>query len=208
MLDTAWSYVREKNVYLPIFLLLTLILTACQPARREEPAAAPAAQAPPAAETSTQAEGEPLQSSFEVKVGTPVSAQARGESRSAHVALTGSYVFDKDAFATCAYFPNKSFQVSFQVERYPFVVLKLENFQGAGDYDAQVWVRGNYSGEVVKISRGPIKAKIVVAPTDATTGKSQISGSFEGTYKGEAGSGTAVGRFENCLYELAEKNEG
>jgi len=131
-----------------------------------------------------------------------VQGQERGTSQAAHIVLTGSYKVDAEASGNCAVFPNKSLQVGFVVLDRPWIVLQVENFHGAGDYDAEGRVRANYSGETIRQSRGPVKAKIEVAAPVGGERRNEISGSFTGTYQGDAGGGTISGTFKNCLYEL------
>ncbi len=137
----------------------------------------------------------------------PVEAQARGTSQKAHLVLTGSQKYDADARSNCALFPNKTFQVALNIPGAPFFVLRIENFQGAGQYDADARVRANFSGEVIRQSRGAAKATITVVKSAQPGGQDAISGSFSGSYRGEAGEGTVSGSFERCLYELPEFNQ-
>ncbi|HXU32181.1 MAG TPA: hypothetical protein VN851_16550 [Thermoanaerobaculia bacterium] len=166
-------------------------------------AATPAATAPPVAETTDPAsaavsdlEPPPMTS------GPLPHAVGRGTSKDGHLVLTGNFTADKDAFVTCAAFPGNSFQISLAIGDSPTIVLVLENFHGAGDYDAESRLRADYFGEGIRQSRGKAKAKIEVAPPTGTETRSVISGSFTGTYNGEAGKGTISAKFDKCLYEL------
>ncbi len=136
----------------------------------------------------------------------PVQAQARGTSQSAHLALTGDQKYEGDARSTCALFPNKTFQIALNIPGAPFFVLRIENFHGAGVYDSDARVRANFSGEVVRQSRGVAKTTITVVKSAQPGGPDAISGSFSGPYQGDAGKGTVTGNFERCLYELPEFN--
>src|SRR5947199_9503972 len=66
--------------------------------------------------------------------GQAIQGRARGESAAAHLALTGAYQGDSAAMAVCTLNPDKAFQVTFQAPGQPEVVLRLENFKGAGTY--------------------------------------------------------------------------
>lgn len=136
----------------------------------------------------------------------PVVAQARGKSQTAHLVLTGSQKYDADARSNCALFPNKTFQIALNIPGAPFFVLQLPDFHGAGEYDGDARVRQNFSGEVIRQSRGVAKTTITVIKAAEPGGQDAISGSFSGTYRGEAGEGTVSGNFENCLYELPDFN--
>lgn len=137
----------------------------------------------------------------------PVQAQARGTSEKAHLAMTGSQKFEGEAASNCALFPNKTFQIALNIPRAPFFVLQIENFHGAGEYDADARVRANFSGEVIRQSRGMAKATITVVKSAQPDGQDAISGSFSGSYQGDAGKGTVSGNFERCLYQLPEFNQ-
>jgi hypothetical protein len=126
--------------------------------------------------------------------GTP-----RGEAVRGHLTLTGDYRVDRAALVTCALFPNRSFQVAFTTPEAPYVFLYFKTFQGAGSYDAEARVRANYSGESMRVSRGPTRAEIRVVPAPGNS--DLISGSFQGEYKGEGGKGTVAGTFESCRYQ-------
>jgi hypothetical protein len=126
----------------------------------------------------------------------------RGTSREGHLVLTGDYKYDEDAVVTCASFPNGTLQISLGLHDSPIIVLVLDKVHGSGDYDAESRLRATYTGEGIRQSRGPAKAKLRIAPPTEGEPRSGISGSFEGKVAGEAGTTTVTGTFENCFYEL------
>jgi hypothetical protein len=130
-----------------------------------------------------------------------IRAQARGQSAAAHLVLAGSYKADAAADAFCTLNADKAFQVSFNVPGKPQVVLRIEGFQGAGQFEGETRIRANYSGENVHQSRGKARVKVEVS---AESPGSLVSGSFSGDYDGEAGKGTVSGSFERCPYELTD----
>ncbi len=123
----------------------------------------------------------------------------RGEATSAHLTLTGAYVIDRDGGVVCAFFPNQSLQVTFRAPQAPFVILYLKDWKGAGPYEADARIRATYSGETIRVSRGPVHAEIQSAP--GPQGGDVLAGSFSGTFNGEAGKGTVAGKFAGCLYK-------
>jgi hypothetical protein len=131
--------------------------------------------------------------------GQVVRAQARGQAAAAHLTLGGAYKGDADAEAFCTLNPDKAFQVSFNVPGQPQMVLRVENFQGAGTYTGETRIRAIYSGETIHQSRGKAPATVTVVDGKPAL----ISGSFRGDYKGEAGAGTVAGSFDRCPYEIA-----
>ncbi|HEV7669617.1 MAG TPA: hypothetical protein VGS22_13920 [Thermoanaerobaculia bacterium] len=135
----------------------------------------------------------------------PVEAQAAGKGMKAHLALTGDQKFEADATSSnCALQPNKTLQVGINIPRAPFFVLQIQNFHGAGEYDADSKVRANYSGEVFLTSSGVAKTTITVVKSAQPGGADAISGTFAGPYEGRGGKGNVSGSFENCLYKLPE----
>lgn len=125
---------------------------------------------------------------------------ARGDAASAHVRLSGAYTVDKDARVVCAVYPNGDLQVSFQAPPGPQVVLRLPGYRGAGAYSAEARVRANYTGESSRQSRGPAQARLTVEEVARPEAGSLISGSFQGRYGGEAGTGEVAGSFERCVH--------
>jgi hypothetical protein len=132
--------------------------------------------------------------------GRVTQGRARGESAAAHLTLTGAYQNDSAALAVCTLNPDKAFQVTFHAPGQPEVVLRLENFKGAGTYTGEVRVRGTYTGDSYRTSKGAPPVTVTVVPGQPN---SLVSGSFRTTeYKGESGTGTVSGSFERCPYEL------
>lgn len=177
------------------------------PAATEPTAAAPGGSTEPAVPNQDAATNSDVTPDPAFRNLPPVVAQARGKSQTAHLVLTGSQKYDADARSNCALFPNKTFQIALNIPGAPFFVLRIADFHGAGEYDADALVRANFSGEVIRQSRGVAKATITVVKSAQPGGQDAISGSFSGPYKGEAGQGTVSGNFESCLYELPEFNQ-
>jgi len=177
------------------------------PAAATEPVAAPGASPEPSVPNQDAATNSDVTPDPAFRNLPPVEAQARGKSQKAHLLLTGSHKFDADARSNCALFPNKTFQIALNIPGAPFFVLLIEDFRGAGEYDADARVRANFSGEVIRQSRGVAKTTITVVKSAQPGGRDAISGSFSGSYQGDAGKGTVSGSFESCLYELPEFNQ-
>ena len=131
--------------------------------------------------------------------GQAVHGRARGESPAAHLTVTGDYRGDGAATAVCALNPDKAFQVTFHAPDQPEVILRVENFHGAGAYTGEVRVRSTYTGEAFRQSKGAPPVTITVIPGQPT---SLVSGSFHADYQGEAGAGTVSASFDRCPSEL------
>jgi len=130
--------------------------------------------------------------------GQPIHAQGRGESAASHLTVKGDYQVDAEPPTFCTLNVDRAFQVTWRAS--PEVVLRIENFKGAGEYVGDTRVRTTYTGEAYRTSRG--KAKVSIQVTPAASG-SLISGSFSSDYTGESGKGTVSGSFERCPYDLA-----
>jgi len=163
--------------------------------------AAPAETASPPAEAPSEAPST-VPASTETPASSPKDHKERGTSREGHLVITGDYKYDEDAVVTCAYFENGTLQVSLGLHDSPIIVLVLDKLHGTGDYDALTQLRATYTGEGIRSSRGPAKAKLVITPPTAGEPRSGIAGTFEGKVAGEAGTATVTGTFENCFYEL------
>ena len=175
-------------------------------AASQAPAAPAEAASPPPAEAPSEAPS-PVPASTETPASSPKDHKERGTSREGHLVITGDYKYDEDAVVTCAYFENGTLQVSLALHDSPIIVLVLDKLHGTGDYDALTQVRTTYTGEGIRSSRGPAKAKLVITPPTAGEPRSGIAGTFEGKVAGEAGTATVTGTFGNCYYELP-KNKG
>lgn len=172
---TLPSSSRLSRILGPLLCLAALALPACQ------------RQAPPPEEKSAGPDGQAIH------------GRARGESAAAHLAVTGAYRGDGAATAVCALNPDKAFQVTFHAPDQPEVILRVENFHGAGSYTGEVRVRSTYTGEAFRQSKGAPPVTLTVVPGEPT---SLVSGSFRAAYQGEAGAGTVSGSFDRCPYEL------
>lgn len=174
----------------------------------EETAASQAPAAPAEVAPTPPAEApSPVPASTETPASSSDVHKERGTSREGHLVLTGDYKYDEDAVVTCAYFENGTLQVSLGLHDSPIIVLVLDKLHGTGDYDALTQLRATYTGEGIRSSRGPAKAKLVITPPTAGEPRSGIAGTFEGKVAGEAGTTTITGTFQNCFYELP-KNKG
>lgn len=179
------------------------------------PASAPAPATPEGGAARVAAEGGAARASDGAAAaagagGAPAAARgtARGDAASAHVRLSGAYKVDKDARVVCAVYPNGDLQVSFQAPPGPQVVLRLPAYRGAGAYSAEARVRANYTGESSRQSRGPAQARLTVETVAQPEAGSLISGSFQGTYSGEAGTGEVAGSFERCVHAADHGDRG
>ncbi len=90
--------------------------------------------------------------------GQPIHAQARGKSASSRVIVKGDYQVDTEPPTFCTLNADKAFQITWRTT--PEVVLRIENFRGAGEYEGEARVRSTYTGEAYRTSKGQAKVSI------------------------------------------------
>jgi hypothetical protein len=77
------------------------------------------------------------------------------------------------------------------------VAVRIEDFRGSGPHQAHLFVTGRSETGALVTSEG--EANVDLRQQGGTEG-AVVSGSFHGTYEGEAGDGSIEGRFGSCNY--------
>ena len=113
----------------------------------------------------------------------------------AHLTLAGAVTFDGDFGAACDLSADKSLEVTFSQEGAPQVQMRLPSFTADGEYPATV---------VVKETSGAARewtgtAKVQVKSREMGKKRTAYNGTFDGTYQGQAGTGTLNGNFRRCI---------
>ena len=76
----------------------------------------------------------------------------------------------------------------------PTVAVRIEDYRGSGPYQAHLFVTGRSETGALVTSEG--EANVDLRQQQGAL----VSGSFHGTYGGEAGQGSIEGRFGSCSY--------
>lgn len=79
----------------------------------------------------------------------------------------------------------------------PTVAMRIEDYRGSGPYQAHLFVTGRSETGALVTSEGEARADL---RQEGGAGGTSISGSFHGSYGGEAGKGSVAGRFGSCNY--------
>lgn len=129
---------------------------------------------------------------------------------------TGRPSFRGGSKPRCVLHDEHGLQVNFRTgdPDVPAVVLRIEDFQGAGDYRGRLFVTGRGETGALAGATGEAQVELRQKAVAADTSAVVLSGSFEGKYGGEAGRGSLEGTFEDCPFSpsrggpprLAEKS--
>jgi hypothetical protein len=133
---------------------------------------------------------------------TAATHHSRGheEAANGHLGATGDLVFDGDVAVSCSVYSGKGFEIGFDSPGAPQVLLRIDDFLGAGTYQAGALVRAGAAHGLLE-SAGRVSLQLKVARTDRPHDGSLVSGSFTGAYAGRAGEGTISGRIDGCFYD-------
>ncbi len=164
----------------PIFLILLLLplLAGCR-----------AKELPPRAPTSQPAEIQ----------GWETGLAATG----AELSVTGSRELSGPVSFRCVLQDEGGLQINFRTgdPALPAVAVRLDEYQEGGPHPAWLFLTARSGTGALVTSRGSVKLRIAQqAPAPGAETVLQISGSFKGTYRGAAGSGSIEGRFGECFY--------
>jgi len=137
--------------------------------------------------------------------GEPAAALPRQEGDAA--AATGGAVlkaeggisFEGSSPFFCVPHEGNGLQVDFRTgtSSLPTVAVRIEDFRGSGPYQAHLFVTGRSEAGALVTSEGA--ADVDIRQQGGAEG-AVVSGSFHGTYEGEAGNGSIEGRFGSCSY--------
>ena len=121
----------------------------------------------------------------------------------AELSVTGSRKLSGPVFFRCVLHDEGGLQINFRTgdPELPAVAVRLDEYREGGPYPAWLFLTARSGTGALVTSRGSVKLQI--AQQIATPGAEtmlQISGSFKGTYRGAAGSGSIEGRFGDCFY--------
>lgn len=119
----------------------------------------------------------------------------------AELAVNGQPAFQGASPFFCVPHAENGLQVDFRTGnlRLPAVAVRIEDYRGSGPYRARLFVTGRSPAGALVTSAGEANVELRQQsfPDGATA---LVSGSFRGSYEGEAGQGTIQGRFGSCSY--------
>jgi hypothetical protein len=121
----------------------------------------------------------------------------------AELKVQGGQRFDGPVSFRCVLHGEGGLQVNFRTgdPALPAVAVRIDEYRQAGAYPAQLFLTGRSGTGALATSLGAVELRL--AQQSSTPGAEavlQVSGSFQGTYRGAAGSGSIEGRFGECLY--------
>ncbi|HEX3126966.1 MAG TPA: hypothetical protein VH394_06525 [Thermoanaerobaculia bacterium] len=110
---------------------------------------------------------------------------------------TGRQSFEGTLPVRCAVHGKTGLQVNLRTgdSDLPVVTVRIGEIQGEGPYRGQLFVTGRNRTGALAGSTGEVSL-------DLREDGTNLQGSFEGTYQGEAGKGSVQGRFRGCSYPL------
>ena len=121
----------------------------------------------------------------------------------AELAVTGNQKLSGPVSFRCVLHDERGLQINFRTgdPALPAVVVRIDDYRQGGDYPAQLFLTGRSGTGALVTSQGTVELRLAQQPpAPGAEGVLQISGSFQGTYRGAAGSGSIEGRFGDCLY--------
>lgn len=138
----------------------------------------------------------------ETRVPTPPPAKEGEEARqdSAHLTLTGGQQIDGQYSVSCN-LSNEGLEITLDQRgtRAPQVELTIGDYMTQGTYQAAVIVRVHPEQGDPRESTGTARVDIQTQNRTGVQGETELSGSFNGAYTGQAGQGTISGRIDRCL---------
>jgi hypothetical protein len=121
----------------------------------------------------------------------------------AELSVTGSRELSGPVSFRCVLHDEGGLQINFRTgdPGLPAVVVRLDEYRQGGPYPAWLFLTARSGTGSLVTSQGSVKLQIAQqAPASGAETVLQISGSFKGTYRGAAGSGSIEGRFGDCFY--------
>ena len=147
--------------------------------------------------------GEDLQTGTSAAAQPPPEARDRElPARRAELVAKGRQSFQGSPRYHCVLHDERGVQINLRTgdPGLPVVTVRLDDYRGTGSYRARLFVTGRSdSGALVRslgVAQLDLRAAEPAGPAEAIL----LSGSFEGTYGGEAGQGKVEGRFSGCSY--------
>jgi hypothetical protein len=133
----------------------------------------------------------------------PPASGNRGDApRGAELVATGRQSFRGSPRYQCVLHDDRGVQINLRTgdPALPVVTVRLEDYQGTGSYSARLFVTGRSGSGALVRSQGVADLELRGSEPSGPAEAIVLSGTFEGTYGGEAGKGSVEGRFSGCSY--------
>lgn len=125
------------------------------------------------------------------------------------LAATGRQAFEGWTLFRCTSHEEEGLQLSFRTgdPEIPTVALRIEEMRGDGPHPGRLFVTGRSRSGALVTSTG--EAEVEVQRQDLPDGSAAVllSGSFQGSYGGQAGKGSVQGRFGRCDAPIPQSSE-
>jgi len=121
----------------------------------------------------------------------------------AELAVEGGRTFAGPVSFRCVLHDEGGLQVNFRTgdPALPAVAVRIDEYRDGGPYPGHLFLTARSDTGALVTSQGDVQLRIVQqAPAPGAEAVLQVSGSFKGTYRGDAGSGSIEGRFGDCFY--------
>ncbi|MEA2601945.1 MAG: hypothetical protein QOF89_2937 [Acidobacteriota bacterium] len=121
----------------------------------------------------------------------------------AELAVEGGRTFAGPVSFRCVLHDTGGLQVNFRTgdPALPAVAVRIDEYRDGGPYPGHLFLTARSDTGALVTSQGDAQLRIAQqAPAPGAETMLQVSGSFKGTYRGAAGSGSINGRFGDCFY--------
>lgn len=125
----------------------------------------------------------------------------------AELVVEGSRKLSGPVSFRCVLHDEAGLQVNFRTgdPALPAVAVRLDEYREGGPYPGQLFLTARSGTGALVTSRGNVELRIAQQSPEPSAAPGaeavlQVSGSFKGTYRGAAGSGSITGRFGECFY--------
>jgi hypothetical protein len=125
----------------------------------------------------------------------------------AELVVEGSRKLSGPVSFRCVLHDEAGLQVNFRTgdPALPAVAVRIDAYREGGPYPGQLFLTARSGTGALVTSRGDVELRIAQQSPEPSAAPGaetvlQVSGSFKGTYRGAAGSGSITGRFGECFY--------
>jgi hypothetical protein len=126
-------------------------------------------------------------------------------STGAEISVEGGQEYGGPVSFRCVHHDEAGLQVNFRTgdPTLPVVAVRIADYRGGGPYSGALFLTARSGAGALVTSQGDVRLKVDQKSSPAAQGGEGVllvSGSFKGSYRGAAGSGSIEGRFGDCPY--------